>query len=184
MELLTANNLASAYFYIALVATILYVIKTFVFSIFGGDAEVHTDFDMAVETDTSFDFLSIQSILAFLMGFGWLGLACLKEWNTGVKLSLVFALIFGFILMFVSAYLMCCIKKLNKNVKKDFSVCVGKSAKAYTKISASGNGQIEIDINGQLSIEKAVNLSAEDIEAFAPVKVVKFEDNKLYIEKE
>lgn len=183
MEKITHENIVTMYYYIALASTIFYIIKTFLFSVFGGDTEVHTDFNASIETDTSFDFLSIQSILAFLMGFGWVGIACLKEWNFSVKLTILISLIFGFILMFLSAYMMFCVKKLNKKVVKNLANCIGKTAKAYTRFEPSGKGQIEVEVNGQLSIEYAVNNSNLIIESFMPVKVVKYDDNTLYIEK-
>lgn len=58
----------SIFYYIAVFSTILFLVKTIIFSIFGGDAEVVSDFTTEFEMETSFDFLSIQSILAFLWG--------------------------------------------------------------------------------------------------------------------
>ena len=183
MDNLTIDNIVSMYYYIALFATIFYIIKIFTFTFFGGDVEVHSDFNSSFETDDSFEFLSIQSILAFLMGFGWIGLSCIKVWNMRILLTGIVSLIFGFLLMFISAYLMFCIKKLNKRVVKDLSKAVGLSAKAYTNFAPGATGQIEIDINNHLSIEEAVNCSQESINAFDSVKVVKYENNILCIEK-
>lgn len=177
------KNLTTVYYYIALFATVFYIAKMFLFSVFGGDAEVHTDFTTSVETETSFDFLSIQSILAFLMGFGWMGLTCIKVWGLSKLYVIIISLVFGLLLMFLSSYLMFCVKKLNKNVKKDLTKAVGSNAKAYTSFEGNTEGQIEITINNQLSIETAVNNTQEPIKAFDEVKVIKFENNKLYIEK-
>lgn len=177
------ENLTTVYYYIALFATVFYIAKMFLFSVFGGDAEVHTDFTSSVETETSFDFLSIQSILAFLMGFGWMGLTSIKVWGLSKLFVIIISVAFGLLLMFMSAYLMCCIKKLNKNAKKDLSKAVGQTGKAYTHFEPNGNGQIEISFNDQLSVEDAVNLCSETIKAFDSIKVVKYENNQLYIEK-
>jgi hypothetical protein len=59
----------------------------------------------------------------------------------------------------------------------------GSIAKAYTNFEPKGQGQIEITVNGQLSVEEAVNTSDEFIKSFDEVKVIKYENNKLYIEK-
>ena len=67
---------------------------------------------------------------------------------------------------------------------KDLSSSVGLSGKAYTNFAPKSGGQIEIDIDGQLSIETAFNDSEEVIKAFEQVKVIKFENNVLYVEKE
>lgn len=182
MNLVTNTTIEMSYFYIACFATILFIIKLALYSITGGDAEVHTDIDGSVETDVAFNFFSIQSVLAFLMGFGWIGLAGVKQWNMSTLHSALIATAFGLLMMTLSAYLMFCLKKLGKTVKKDYSTCIGKTAKAYTSFTPNGSGQIEIDFNGQLSIENAINTTDKEIKSFSEVKVIKFEDNKLYIE--
>lgn len=169
---------------VAIISTVLFVLKLIIFSIFGGDAEVEGDFDVADEVDTSFDFLSIQSVLAFLMGFGWIGWACLSQFGMRIRFAFLIALVFGFMMMYFSAWLMFCIKKLNHRVKKDFSKCAGLSGRAYTGFKPNGKGQIEIDFNNQLSIEEAINNSDCEIKSFENIKVVKYENGILYIEKE
>lgn len=177
------DKLTNIYYYIALYATLFYIAKMFLFSVFGGDAEVHSDFTTSFEAETSFDFLSIQSVLAFLMGLGWMGLTCIKVWHLPKIYVILIPILFGLLLMFLSAYLMFCVKKLNKHIIKNYSKAIGIVCKAYTNFSPNGSGQIEISINNQLSIEDAVNESSEPIKAFEEVKVVKYENNKLYIEK-
>ncbi len=184
MENITSESLVKVFYYTALISTTLYILKMFLFAVFGGDTEVHTDFNSSFETDDSFDFLSIQSILAFLMGTGWMGLTAIKTWGMKSIMASAIAIIFGLVIMTLSAYLMFCVKKLNKRVIKDYTKAVGIIGKAYTKFEPKGMGQIEIEINKQLSIEEAENTSDETIEAFSPIKVVKYENNKLYIEKE
>ena len=180
---LSVDKVVTVYYYIALFSTIFYIVKIFMYMCFGGDVEVHSDFTSSYETDESFGFISVQSILAFLMGFGWMGLTCIKVWGLRTMIAVLISLIFGLLLMFLSAYLMFCVKKLNKHVVKDLSKAVGLLGKAYTNFSPKSEGQIEIDINGQLSIETAFNDSEGEIKAFEQVKVTKFENNILYIEK-
>ena len=182
MDFVTNSTIEMSYFYIASFATILFLIKLALYAITGGDAEVHTDVDTNIETDIAFNFISIQSVLAFLMGFGWVGLAGIKQWNMSTLHSALIATAFGLLMMTLSAYLMFCLKKLGKSVKKDYSTCVGKTAKAYTSFAPNGSGQIEIDFNGQLSIENAINSTDKEIKSFSEIKVIKFENNKLYIE--
>ncbi len=184
MEFFTSEGLVKVFYYTALISTTLYILKMFIFAVFGGDTEVHTDFNSSFETDQSFDFLSVQSVLAFLMGTGWMGLTALKTWGLKSLWAALIAIVFGLILMTISAYLMFCVRKLNKRVVKDYTKAIGCVGKAYTKFEPKGIGQIEIEINKQLSIEEAENVSDEIIEAFSPVKVIRYENNKLYIEKE
>ena len=183
MDNLNLSILEMTYYYLALFSTLLFIVKTAIFVFTGGDSEVMSDFNTEMEFETSFNLVSLQTILAFFMGFGWIGLACLKNWNLNVWLTGLISIVFGLLLMFGTAYLMFLVKKLNKNVVKDYAKVVGTVGKAYTSFKPQGNGKIEIEVNGSLSIEDALSRENEDIEAFSKVKVVEYKDNVMYIEK-
>ena len=85
--------------------------------------------------------------------------------------------------MAVTALLLFSVKKLEKNVKKDRTTALNHVGRAYTNFASNGAGQIEIDIDGQLSVVNATNTTDEEIKAFEAVKVVKVTDEMLYIEK-
>ena len=63
-------NLSNIFAAIGIFATVFFIIKLILFSFLGGDVEVDANFDTITETDVSFNFISIQSLLAFFMGFG------------------------------------------------------------------------------------------------------------------
>ena len=176
-------NVLSIYYYLAIFATIVFAIKLAIFTIFGFDHEVSGDFTAEIDADPSFNFLSLQAILAFLMGFGWAGYASLGQFKATVLISSIYAFITGLIFMAVTAFLMFSIRKLEKNVKKDKNSAVNKIGKAYTNFQPKGQGQIEIEINGQLSVAEAINLQDEEIKSFEQIKVVKVENEVMYIEK-
>ncbi len=173
------------YYYIALFATILFVLKLFVFSLFGGDSgsEVVADFNTEFDSDPSFGFLSFQTLLAFFMGFGWMGYASVKQLHLPLLWSFVSAIVVGLIFMTGTAYLMFFAKKLEKNIKKDKKTALNQIGKAYTNFNPNGDGQIEIEINGQLTVTNAVNITGETINAFEPIKVVKVENEVMFVEK-
>ncbi len=177
------ENLWKIYYYVALFATILFVLKLLIFSITGSDSEVAADFTTETDTDCSFNFLSLQAIIAFFMGFGWMGYAGLQQLAMNKIESFIYAIVVGLIFFFATAFLMFGVKKLEKTVKKDKSSAIGKLGKAYTKFEPNGKGQIEIEINGQLSIADAINQSSEEINSFEIIKVVEFKNDLLYIEK-
>lgn len=176
-------NIQNVFLVVSLFSTILYILKTIIFMATGGDAEVHSDFDTVTETDTSFSFLSVQSLLAFFMGFGWSGLAALEQFKTSTTIAVIAAIIIGLLFMYGSAYLMYSIKKLNKTIKKDINELVNKYGRTYTSFQPKGEGQIEIEFNKKLSIIDAINLSDEKIDSFSQIKVEKVENNKIYIVK-
>ena len=179
----TISHLQSVYLLVAFASTAFYVLKLIIFSICGGDTEVSTDFTTACETDISFNFLTIESILAFLMGFGWLGLAALTQWHTSILMSLIIAVTTGIIFMFTSAYLMFCVKKLDKKIKVNLENYIGKTGRAYTRFNPKSEGQIEIEINKQLKVINAINNSEEEIKSFEQIKIDKVEGNIIYITK-
>ncbi len=179
----TLDSIWKVYYYVALFATVFFVLKLAVFAFIGGGTEVSGDFNTEFDSDTSFDFLSFQSLLAFLMGFGWMGYAGLKQLGMAHTQALLCALGMGFIFMFVSACLMFSVRKLEKNVKKDKTTAINQIGKAYTNFAPKGQGQVEIEICGQNTVSDAVNNTEDEIMAFDLVKVVKVENDLLYIEK-
>lgn len=180
----TSEHILKGYYYLALFATILFALKLVIFSIVGaGDSEVASDFNSSADSDPSFNFISMQSIMAFLMGFGWMGFAGLKQLGLGQGINLAVAFAVGFMFMFLMSFLMFSVKKLEKNVKNDKSGAVQSVGRAYTGFEPFGFGQVEIEINGKLSVVKASNMTDENISAFELIRVVKVEDDILYIEK-
>lgn len=177
-------NLYNVFLAISIFSTVLYILKLAIFILVGGDTEVETDFNTVSETDISFNYLSVQSILAFFMGFGWSGLSALIQFKTGGKIALLIAIFVGLAFMFLSAYLMYSVKKLNKRIVVDYNELINKTGKAYTTFEPKKEGQIEIDLNNRLSTLNAINLSDEKINAFSIIKVVKVENNQIYITKE
>ena len=183
MEAIT-QNAVQYYYYLAWFATLLFVIKLVTFWFFGGgDSEVSADFNTETDTDGTFHFISLQTILAFLMGFGWMGYTAIKAFNLGFWAAFGCAFGAGLVFFFGSAYLMTLVKKLEKNVKKDKATAVNKIGKAYTDFAPKGQGRVEIEISGQLTVAEAVNTTEEEIKAFDAIKVVKVENELLYIEK-
>ena len=177
-EILNISVLSSLYFWTGVIMTAFFVIKLLIFSLSGMD-DGSGDL-MGTDVDTEFNFISLQSIIAFLMGFGWLGFASI-QWGFGGKISILFALAGGLILMALSAYLMFVMKKLNSTPKYDLTTCVDKGGTSYTRFVPKGSGKIQIEFNGRLQTFDAWNDTDEDIESFKQVKVTRVEDDKIYV---
>ena len=177
------QQICQYYYYIAVFSTIIFAIKLAIFTFAGADTEVVADFNAEVDTDVSFNFFSIQSILAFFMGFGWMGYAGAKQFGMSLPQHLTIAILVGLAFMLITSSLFFMVKKLEKNVKKDKTTALNRTGKAYTDFAPKGNGQIEIEINGQLTVSEAINESDEEIKAFENIKVNKIEDDKFYIVK-
>lgn len=183
VPVITLENIWKIYFYLAIFATILFVIKMVMFAIVGGDSEVSADFNTEIDIDPSFNFISVQTIIAFFMGFGWMGYAGLHQFEFGQIINFIIAFAVGLVFMFGTGYLMFLAKKLEKNVKRDMTTALNQIGKAYTSFEPDSMGQVEVEVNGQLSVVNAKNTSSEKINAFDSIKVVKVENDLLYIEK-
>ncbi len=112
-----------------------------------------------------------------------MGYAGIKQFGMSTAQHLTVAILVGLLFMLITSSLFFMVKKLEKNVKKDKATAINHTGKAYTTFAPKGNGQIEIEINGQLSVCDAINESDEEIKAFENIKVKKLEDDRFYIEK-
>ena len=178
------TNPWKVYYYIAIFSTVLFVCTLILFSFTGGgESEVVADFNTETDTDPSFGFFSFQSIIAFFMGFGWMGYAALTQFSFGHKMSFLLAFAVGFMFMFMSATLMFLAKKLEKNVGNDKASAENKIGRAYTSFHPNSNGQVEVEFNGKLQVVSAMNTTDEPINSFDLVRVVKVQNDLLYIEK-
>lgn len=177
-EMLNLSFLSSLYFWVAVATTVFFVAKLVIFSLFGmddGDGDL-----VGTDVDSSFNFISLQSVLAFLMGFGWMGYAAI-EWKFSAVISIIFAIIGGLILMGISVWLIFMMKKLNSTPKYDLNSLIEKTGTSYTKFDGKGMGKIQIEFNGKIETFDAWNDTEEPIESFKNIKVLNVVDNKIFI---
>lgn len=170
---------------IAAISTLLFVIKLLLMFI-GGD--VDTDIDTGtdfhhINSGNAFVLLSVETVLAFLMGFGWAGLAVKNDWHGGNAFSMLIAAGFGFAMMVFMAFLMMQIKKLNKTPKYDIYDCIGTIGTAYTELKPERIGQVQIVMAGQLKVLNAINKSKEIISSFSQIMVTNVENNMLIVSR-
>jgi len=140
----------------------------------GHDFDAHHDGDVGGDSDIAFKLLSLTSISSFIMMFGWVGLACYKQYGLGAFVSLVCALIGGVIMMMAVSYIFYFAKKLTSS-GADFRIdsIVGETASVYQKIPADGRGKIQISVSGILREIDAVSEESEEIASFTNVVVTK-----------
>ena len=177
-ELVKLGGDGITYFLMAAVGTTLFLIRL-VFALFGGDGgDFDADADVAHGTDASFTLFSLLSVMAFIMGTGWMGLACRIDWGLSRPVSAVVAVGFGVLMMFFSAGLMYVTRKLNRDVTYDTHTAVGRTARVYMTIPAKGDGQgkVQVSVSGRLMTVAAVS-NGPALEAFADVKVVDVRDD-------
>jgi len=125
-------------------------------------------------SDNAFKIVSVHSLTGFLMMFGWVGLACLVQYQFSPLFSVFGALIAGLFMMIVTAYIFKFSALLaSPGSTFDTEDLVGRSANVYQKIPADGSGKIHIAVDGTLREVNAVSDKKETIPSFTEVKVVK-----------
>jgi hypothetical protein len=179
-ELVKRGGDAVTYFLMAAVGTTLFVIRLIV-GLFGGDSG-DFDADAVSGTDGSFNLFSLLSVLAFIMGTGWMGLAARIDWGLSRPVAVLAAVSFGTAMMFLAAFLMSLTRRLNREVSYDMKTAVGRTARAYMKVPAKGAGlgKVQVSVSGRLMTVDAASVGPA-IPEFADVKVVDVRDDHTLI---
>lgn len=179
-ELAQLGGDALAYFVMAAVGTLLFLIRL-IFALFAGDGG---DFDADIDagTDASFTLFSLLSVMAFIMGTGWMGLACRIDWGLGRPISVVISVGFGTLMMGLASGLMYMTRRLNRHVTYDVDTAIGKTARVYMAIpgKGEGQGQVQVSVSGRMMTMPAVS-HGDALQAFADVTVVDVRDDKILV---
>lgn len=175
------EKIIAFYWYTAIFGTIVFVLKIALPMDTG--AEVSTDFTSMTDTDSSFNLLTLEGISAFFMCLGWTGWTAFSILHYELKTALIVSIVSGLAGMILFAWLISLAKKLEQINKYDLTTLVDKTGKAYVRFQPKGSGKIQVEFNSKLDIVDAKSLSDEVIESFSSVKVVKVEDNTVYIDK-
>ncbi len=171
----------SIFFYCGIIGTVIFLLKTLL-PVDSG-SEISSDFTGMTDNDSSLSLFTIESISAFLMCTGWMGYVSIIM-HYSLKKSIIIAIICGIIGMLFFVWLISKFKKLEHIPVANLQELVGKTGKAYIKFAPYGVSKIQIEFNSKLEILDAKNNSDIEIESFQPIKVVKVENDIVYIEKE
>jgi membrane protein implicated in regulation of membrane protease activity len=186
-NLFTEFSDATFYFVLAAVGTGLFLIR-FILMLFAG---VDGDFDVDADAHgfefhgTDFSLFSMFSILSFMMGAGWMGLAARVEWGLPAVQSAIYAALFGFFLMMLSSFGLWQMRKLSKPARSDPRDAIGMVGTVYMRVPArgEGRGQIQVNVGGTRKTVDAVS-SGPPIDSFEAVRVLDVrEDGALVVEK-
>ena len=179
-NLMALGGDAVTYSAMALVGTVLFLLRL-ALAMFG---DVLGDFEIDADTgsDASFTLFSLLSVMAFIMGTGWMGLACRFDWGLSRPVSVVIAVGFGALMMVLAAGLMYVTRSLNRTVTYDLQTAVGKTAQVYLAIPArdAGHGQVQVTVSGRLMTLDAVS-DGPALDAFTDVLVVDVRDDQTLV---
>lgn len=147
---------------IAGISSAVFGYKLFMLMFVGDGADLNTDVDADGGSD-SFDLLSLQSVMTFLMSFSWASLAFIHElgfslWES-VGLGAVVGALFTVAFM-LSLYKM---KKLASPPVSNVIIPEGTVCEVYSTVPASGvgDGKVKVSHNGQIRYLKAYSEDKE-----------------------
>ena len=136
------------------------------------DGDIHHQFGL-------FKLLTLHTISGFFMMFGWIGLACLKQYHCNQWYALLFACSAGLITMIVTAFIFKWSRSLVSS-GECFAIeqTIGMIALVYQRISHHERGKIQIVVGGVTREILAQSQDGSSIESFSCVKVVDVVDHE------
>ena len=169
------------YWGFAIAGSLFFLLRTLLFFVGFDDGHAHGDVyhdtDTGMGTEGSFHILSLTSLSAFIMAFGWGGLAASEDFQFTPLLALLTAFAIGGLAMVGTAYLFRLAYRCTSNgASYSLEEVVGKTAEVYERIPAEGWGRIQINVGGMLREIKAVSEAKQDIDSFKRVEVIRVVD--------
>jgi hypothetical protein len=155
----------------AFVGTALFLVQMLL-NLMGGE-------DDGDHGDDHFKWLSKQTVMGFVMMFGWAGLTCKREFEFPPLLSLSIATGSGVVTFFVTGVIFKLVKKLTSpGTVFRIEEALGKEGVVYHRIPKDGTGKVSVSLHDHLHEIDAVTPIHKEIAAFTHIKVVSIEDEK------
>ena len=182
----------------AIIGTIFFLLRLALMGVGGhvGDADIHTDVDVHADvhtgdaagdhhTDSSeaFKILSVQGIAAFLMGFGWGGLATLRSTDWSWITAMAVAVVCGIAFVWLLGILLKAVYSLQSSGNVSIRDTEGHEGSVYVTIPAKGEGRgrVRVVINNRERIYPAVS-DGEQLPRNAQVRIIRAnEDNTVTV---
>lgn len=185
MDLFFGNN--AAWFSIpALLGSFFFLLRLGLMFVGGNgdmDADFDADFDADVDLDDgdssgAFKLLSVQSVAAFMMGFGWGGLGGLKGAGWDPTSSLVFGLVLGTGMVWVLGKLLEAVYRFQSSGTIPIGAAMDAEGSVYIAIPPhrEGRGRVRLVISDRQRFYNAVT-EGEGIKSKSRVRVTEVNDD-------
>lgn len=160
---------------IALLVVVVQMLMTlFGFDTDGIDGGFDVDFGDGYPSSSGIGLFSSQTLAAFFLAFGWMGVALIQG-GSSVFISTLIAAIFGFGAMLAMFFLIRKMLKLQSKGNLDYSSAVGEEATVYVTLPGNnedGGGQIQVMIQGRLTVASARKVDEGILQPGQRVRVV------------
>ena len=162
------------FFYATAILATLGVLIQAALMLLGGDVDGDVHLDAASDgADGGLHILSVRSVVAFFVGFGWGGAVPL-EYGMSFAAACAIAFACGAALMLGVFGLMRGMTRLNYSGNVDYRNAVGQVATVYLPIppKREGVGQVQVTVQGRLATIHALTDCERSLGNTAQVKVV------------
>lgn len=171
------NGFETFFLLCAIIGSFFLVVRM-VMQFVGADVDADADFDVDIDadhidSDVGFKVLSLQSLTAFLMMFGLVGLALYRQNGVCFTGSMVGACLAGLAAVWVIGRLFAWFDRLQSSGTLRISQAIGCKGSVYLTIAAGGSGRVTIDFHNRLREFDAVAEHGGEIPTGTPVEVVK-----------
>jgi hypothetical protein len=142
-------------------------------------SDVHADTHGHTDSGDAFKILSLQSLAAYSMGFGWGGLGALKGTGWPFHLSVLVAFICGLGMMWFLGLMLKAVFDLQTSGNITLESTIGSEGEVYVGIPAQGSGQVRLVIRDR---QRIFNARSEEgpLATSSRVRVVRIhEDNSV-----
>lgn len=164
--------LAKQVFYAIGIASIAILLIQIFLTFLGIDT--HHDADLAPgDHDSGLSFLSIRTITAFFVGFGWGGVIILNHGHS-LAAAILGGCATGLVFLFVTAFLIHNLLRLQSSGNLDYHNAIGIVGTVYSTIPAAeaGGGQLELMLQGRLTMAEAYIRAERDLKRNTKARVV------------
>ncbi len=174
---------ALRWFYTIAITTSALMVLQLLLMIFGMDGDFE-DGDTDASGDGDLRILSVRTVTAFFAGFGWTGVAALKN-GSSLMTALLLAILVGSAFMAGVVVLMKALHSMRSSGTLDYRNAIGEVATVYLRIPGGMDrpGQVEVMVQGRLKVAPAFTKANEEIPNQTRVRVVDVMDkNTLIVE--
>lgn len=125
------------------------------------------------EHATGLSFLSVRTITAFFVGFGWAGVVILNH-GYSVLAAILGGTATGTVFLLVTAMLIHNLLRLQSSGNIDYRNAIGVVGSVYSTIPGAerGGGQIELMLQGRLMMAEAYTKAAPDLKPGSKARVI------------
>lgn len=181
------SNLAGIEIFFSACAVIggIFVTIRMILQFIGADADsFDADVDAAGgDSDASFHVLSIQSLSAFFLMFGLVGLAMHRQSGASPGASILGGVIAGCLSVWLIGKLFTLVSQLQSSGTLDNSAALNNEGNVYMTIPEGGQGKVTIKFSGRLREFDAAAQDGQEIATGEPVRVIKVSGRTMIVER-